>query len=68
MNFAIASIFMMQLCNTYIFDVSKMKSKLHLGLMTLASLDFLEALSLAVKPSIKYGAKNEHDFYRVVSY
>jgi hypothetical protein len=48
MNFAIASIFMMQLCNTYIFDVSKMKSKLHLGLMTLASLDFLEALSLAV--------------------
>jgi len=48
MNFGIASTSMMQLCNTYIFDVSKMKAKLHLGLMTLASLDFLEALSLAV--------------------
>jgi hypothetical protein len=48
MNFGIASTSMMQLCNTYIFDVSKMMAKLHLGLMTLASLDFLEALSLAV--------------------
>ena len=48
MNFGITSSFMMQLSNTYIFDVSKLKAKLNLGLMTLASLDFLEALSLAV--------------------
>jgi hypothetical protein len=35
--------------------------------MKLASLDFLGALRLAGVRREKYGANNEHDFYRVVS-